>query len=412
VSDIGIYQSWQNEQQTSARSVQTMLAVPMARTEDAVSPETEAAEAAELRAQGLPVPVLAEPAEGEEILRQVQIKLPYRLAVLAPAEGIGPVDDESWRYLGFTVPTSYQGPEQLSLRSLALTLDLATTEQLKGQAPQHDRPVAVLLQPLSAGTKQVTDHGTVGVDLGQLAACFAPVIARALKLEAHLDLRTVRYDPAIQTSGLQRPECQWTVTDPGAARGFHPAVVAQSRVGDQLCVVARLHVEVRRQMLGIIHKTYGMSAIPFCYVHDPAAHTLEGHELHPQGTLGPLGQTHVLRANLTKSAPKLSAADAAALAVLEVAYKPADGVAPAAPPGAWLPDQSSDSQVHQSHWVAGAQGSQSAEDSDKVSIEHKDASLVSNDPAVRLRKLKELLDEGLVTQAEYDAKRAEIINSI
>ena len=34
------------------------------------------------------------------------------------------------------------------------------------------------------------------------------------------------------------------------------------------------------------------------------------------------------------------------------------------------------------------------------------------DPAVRLRKLRELLDAGLVDQEEYEAKRAEIINSI
>jgi hypothetical protein len=35
-----------------------------------------------------------------------------------------------------------------------------------------------------------------------------------------------------------------------------------------------------------------------------------------------------------------------------------------------------------------------------------------SDPAVRLRKLKELLDAGLLTQDEYETKRAEIINSI
>jgi len=34
------------------------------------------------------------------------------------------------------------------------------------------------------------------------------------------------------------------------------------------------------------------------------------------------------------------------------------------------------------------------------------------EPAVRLRKLQELLDAGLVTKEEYEAKRAEIINSI
>ena len=34
------------------------------------------------------------------------------------------------------------------------------------------------------------------------------------------------------------------------------------------------------------------------------------------------------------------------------------------------------------------------------------------DPAVRLRKLQELLDAGLVTQEEFEAKRTQIINSI
>lgn len=53
-----------------------------------------------------------------------------------------------------------------------------------------------------------------------------------------------------------------------------------------------------------------------------------------------------------------------------------------------------------------------AENSGKGSIRDKDASPSSNDPAVRLRKIKELLDEGLLTQAEYDAEQAEIINSI
>jgi putative oligomerization/nucleic acid binding protein len=35
-----------------------------------------------------------------------------------------------------------------------------------------------------------------------------------------------------------------------------------------------------------------------------------------------------------------------------------------------------------------------------------------SDPAVRLRKLQELLDAGLLTQDEYETKRAEIINAI
>ena len=36
----------------------------------------------------------------------------------------------------------------------------------------------------------------------------------------------------------------------------------------------------------------------------------------------------------------------------------------------------------------------------------------ADDPAARLRRLRELLDSGLLTQAEYDAKKAEIIKSI
>jgi hypothetical protein len=40
------------------------------------------------------------------------------------------------------------------------------------------------------------------------------------------------------------------------------------------------------------------------------------------------------------------------------------------------------------------------------------ASDTGSDPAVRLRKLQELLDVGLLTQDEYESKRADIINSI
>ena len=36
----------------------------------------------------------------------------------------------------------------------------------------------------------------------------------------------------------------------------------------------------------------------------------------------------------------------------------------------------------------------------------------AGDPAERLRQLKTLLDRGLITQAEYDAKRAEILKGL
>ena len=40
------------------------------------------------------------------------------------------------------------------------------------------------------------------------------------------------------------------------------------------------------------------------------------------------------------------------------------------------------------------------------------ATEMGNDPAVKLRKLQELRDAGLLTQDEYETKRAEVINSI
>ena len=40
------------------------------------------------------------------------------------------------------------------------------------------------------------------------------------------------------------------------------------------------------------------------------------------------------------------------------------------------------------------------------------ATETGSDPAVRLRKLQELRDAGLLTQEEYETKRAEVINSI
>jgi hypothetical protein len=40
------------------------------------------------------------------------------------------------------------------------------------------------------------------------------------------------------------------------------------------------------------------------------------------------------------------------------------------------------------------------------------ATEAGSDPAVKLRKLQELRDAGLISQEEYDTKRAEVINSI
>lgn len=40
------------------------------------------------------------------------------------------------------------------------------------------------------------------------------------------------------------------------------------------------------------------------------------------------------------------------------------------------------------------------------------AAVSGNDPAVKLRKLQELRDAGLLTQGEYEMKRAEVIDSI
>jgi hypothetical protein len=36
----------------------------------------------------------------------------------------------------------------------------------------------------------------------------------------------------------------------------------------------------------------------------------------------------------------------------------------------------------------------------------------ASDPETRLRKLKELLDKGLITQEDYDRRRAEILQSL
>jgi len=40
------------------------------------------------------------------------------------------------------------------------------------------------------------------------------------------------------------------------------------------------------------------------------------------------------------------------------------------------------------------------------------AAPAASDPEARLRKLKELLDKGLITQDDYDKRRAEILQSL
>jgi TPR repeat protein len=66
---------------------------------------------------------------------------------------------------------------------------------------------------------------------------------------------------------LQRHKCRWRVADSRIAYGFNLALIAL--FSEDLMVSADLHIEVRKSVFGVFHKTYVKSATPTSYTYRP-----------------------------------------------------------------------------------------------------------------------------------------------
>jgi len=260
----------ESQASTSTRvgtSKSVMVPVELTRTEQPVWPEDEAHERHERRAEGLgPVPDLSED-EADGALRSVRVALPD---VVLPQ----PTDDATAFGLpgslaGLTplllaIPLSFDAPASMSLRRVRLSLAI--------QAPEVG--VFLLLAPCSSVASRTQHVAEVGVDLGKLVSALFPSIPDAFtaKVQTGVDVTTVR--PVVQASGELTRVCSWRISDSEMAYGFRPSAVVGTHGTEGLTVTAELHVEVRKRVLGVFHKTYGKSATPRRYVMEPGPNGL------------------------------------------------------------------------------------------------------------------------------------------
>jgi hypothetical protein len=68
-----------------------------------------------------------------------------------------------------------------------------------------------------------------------------------------------RYRSAISLSGMDKHIFQWRVVGPEVTSAFQPTVVAQFPAGRRLAVEAKLHIEIRKKVLGVFYRVYAIS---------------------------------------------------------------------------------------------------------------------------------------------------------
>lgn len=252
-----------------------MVPVELKRTEQPVWPEDEANERHERRTEGLgPVPDLPED-EADGALRSVRVALPDVVLPQPPDDATAPGLPGSLAGLTpvlLAIPLSFDAPATIILRRVRLSLAI--------QAPEIG--VFLLLAPCSSVTSRTQHVAEVGVDLGKLVSALFPSIPDVFtaKVQTGVDITTVC--PVVQASGELTRGCTWRISDSEMAYGFRPSAVVGTHGTEGLTVTAELHVEVRKRVLGVFHKTYGKSAVPRRYVMEPGPNGLVPHEWAPR----------------------------------------------------------------------------------------------------------------------------------
>jgi hypothetical protein len=294
------------------------------RTTECVWPEDEQREAAELaRRHRRPVPLLGDE-EADALLASVTVALPEKLPVCSSSSPAGRKSLQSILFdpptlqdtdvsgqhgdvragqvgafdamrdtvpgdvapseemVGFRIKTTFDpsSREDVILRRLRLRLVLTS--------PEDDRPVAVCMVPTSdVNVKRVAEFE---VNLGKILGILAPNMSDVFVARTGFTIDVTKVHPRIQASGLWRHECLWRLSDSEIEYNFYPALVAQHRSSAEFKVLAELHVEVRKRVFGVWHRTYGKSADSMWYQYHPgqsvmpAFNFLEAEEPHMSGT--------------------------------------------------------------------------------------------------------------------------------
>lgn len=296
-------------------TAQVLTPVMLTRTDEPVWIEDEQAEARGWDADGIPLIPPLEPDEADAAVAAARVQLPDVLLPqrLATEDGQAKsADPPISTYVGeliphfICVPTSFDAPENLVLRRLRLELTFTAFDQVQ--------PLVLWLSPTADVT--TTDHevAEVGVDLGKLVSLLAP-IPDIFTAKAHSTMSVTGVNPRIQASGPLIGQCHWRVSDPKLCYDFTPRVVFGARPPSPVMVGATLHVEIRKSILGIFHRTYAKSAQPRQF----ALSWKGGHLISPQVDPGPTE-----RSTEGSSAFADVLADAVAKSLLDARYTPPD----------------------------------------------------------------------------------------
>jgi Sel1 repeat len=256
----------QTLQTLQQQEVQTIaLPVQMERTAEPVWPEDEAAEDELARGGAQAIPFM-EDAEADAALRSISVSLPDRLIAAPPQEGqkkdlalaypLAGCD-----YFALQVPVSFSAPESMILRRVRLDLVLSSENETV--------PVAIQMEPPADVGVTVHEIGEVSIDLGKVLAAMLPQMSGMFTARIGSKIEAVRVHPKIQASGLNKHEIRWRVSDSKIAYTFSPALLVQFAAASSITVSAKLHVEVRKRVMGAMYKTYGKNAAPRWYSYHP-----------------------------------------------------------------------------------------------------------------------------------------------
>lgn len=203
-------------------------------------------------------------AQSERVLAQVDLRLPDLLLPVAPGRGEPAI--ATVEVSGFNsglvphlihIPTTFDAPDEISLRRLRLTLHLHS----RGQGAA----VALLLEPATSVETVTHDIGEVSLDLAAALGIAFPAIPPVFTLKAGTVASVKTVHPRVLSSGLLTADCGWRISDSAIAYGFCPSVVVGTIANEGLAIEARLHIEIRKRVLGIFHRTYFKSALPRLY---------------------------------------------------------------------------------------------------------------------------------------------------
>jgi len=246
--------------EATQRAATQHWAVPLQRTDEPVSREDERIEDQALQAQGEPVPVAADASFADAVLGEVTFGLPERLRAEDLTWAVTSVRKAAaWDYVGFRMTPSFAGPQERMLWRLQLSMKLFIPGEPDPQAAETSSALAtaVYLEPQNILGQQTVLSGEVGFDLAEVAKLFPPL--NVLKLHATMPFQVKKSRPVIRFSGMDKHVSSWFVADPQLTPAFHATVIAQLPAAQRFAIEAKLHVEIRKKVMGIPHRVYAIS---------------------------------------------------------------------------------------------------------------------------------------------------------